>query len=1049
RLKDIQDLLMDTGMGTRAYSFIQQGQIDLILSTKPKDRRSLLEEAAGITRYKARRGEAERRLEDTRANLLRLDDILHELGKQQDSLKRQASKARKAQELDALIKATQRILLAGKATELEEAKARVIEQLDTLERGIAALTAQASEKASEVESQRHALDELNQAQDAKGRAILALDQRLSLAEQDRHFQEERIEEAHQQRDVLRGRLEELSGRSGDADEEMARLQAALKVAEVALEGRESLVSEAEETVALAAGALRHVESELKELRAQRAEAERASLAAQRERQGIHQKIAQAEGRLDALNHEESVRAPRLEGLQADHQRLERGLEAAETRMEEVDETVRVQARLHDEALQQQRLSGQTLREAEAALDAEERRLQQLGDLLRRVVQAEESQKALAWLKGRGEAAPPLFELVQIDETVRPDLERLLGHALEAIAVEHGAALAEAPGALQAALPEASEAVETPAGCEALASFLHWKRPSPRPLEALFLRCFRCTDEALPQLAVTHPGLGFVSPSLVKLPFAPIRCGVAAPEASPLKLRADLDASHARREERLDQVEELEKAFKSAQAQLAGHAERTREMEEDRAQARRELEDTKARLTSAKGQLREIEEAQTRADEQWEQIEAEIAALKTTLRELEMPEQNPEVERLTEAIHNGEGRHHEALEALEQRRQRLMETTQMRASAWAERDGVQRQVLQLQRGAFDLEAEKKRIQEDVNQAESRAAQASQRIQDLEKEIQARLEERQQLLAQQGELQPRIEHAAEALRVQEVRARELQHALENARQLHQECLVSGAQVQGSLDTMAKEIELALSMTVPDFMASITEEEREAWSQGELVHQTAFTEYQGRRLDLGSVNPLAIQELEEAEARLAFMNEQRADVMEAIGNLESTIREINATSEERFREAFEFIHQRFTEVFRDVFGGGTAHLALQDPKDLLECGIEITAQPPGKTAKALSLLSGGEKALTAISLLFAIFQFKPSPFCVLDEVDAPLDEANVGRFARLVHRMKPHTQFIVITHQKPTMVAADTLYGVTMEERGISRLVSVQLKEAQQLV
>ena len=152
---------------------------------------------------------------------------------------------------------------------------------------------------------------------------------------------------------------------------------------------------------------------------------------------------------------------------------------------------------------------------------------------------------------------------------------------------------------------------------------------------------------------------------------------------------------------------------------------------------------------------------------------------------------------------------------------------------------------------------------------------------------------------------------------------------------------------------------------------------------------------------------------------------------------------------KEAFDFINARFTEVFREAFGGGTAHLSLQDPKDLLECGIEIMAQPPGKSAKALTLLSGGEKALTAISLLFAIFHFKPSPFCVLDEVDAPLDEANVGRFAAMVQKMKESTQFIVITHQKPTMVAADTLYGVTQEERGISRLVSVQLKEAEQLV
>jgi chromosome segregation protein len=218
---------------------------------------------------------------------------------------------------------------------------------------------------------------------------------------------------------------------------------------------------------------------------------------------------------------------------------------------------------------------------------------------------------------------------------------------------------------------------------------------------------------------------------------------------------------------------------------------------------------------------------------------------------------------------------------------------------------------------------------------------------------------------------------------------------------------------------------------------------------VHQTRLAEAQGKRLDLGGVNPLAVQELAEAEERLAYMNQQRADVTEAIQNLEGTIAEINQTSEERFREAFDFINARFQEVFREAFGGGQASLSLEDPKNLLECGIEITAQPPGKSAKALLLLSGGEKALTAISLLFAIFHFKPSPFCVLDEVDAPLDEANVGRFAAMVQGMKADTQFIVITHQKPTMMAADTLYGVTMEEQGVSRLVSVQLREAEALV
>jgi chromosome segregation protein len=1051
RLKDVQDLVMDTGMGTRAYSFIQQGQIELILSSKPKDRRLLLEEAAGITRYKVRRAEAERRLEDTRANLQRLDDILFELGKQQDSLKRQAAKARRALELDAGIRATQRILLAGKTQELESAKERILEQLDLLERQIASLTAQASEKASEVENQRHALDELNHAQERRARAILGLDQRLSLIDQDRGFQLSRIAEAEAQMIQLNQRWEELQSRTGDSESELQRLQGVLGQAQTALEAREALVSESEETVALAAGSLRHVEAELKDLRARRAEAEKVTLALQRQRQALHQQIAQLEGRLDALNHEEALRAPRLEGLQADDQRLSRELSASEDRLEQIEEAVQVQSRLQAEAAEAHRACANAMREAEGALETEERRLRQISDLLKQASGSEEQRQALAWLKERGETPRSLADSLAVEEEILADVERLLGAWVQTVTLSVSATgvIGEVPGQLLFSVGASSAEITAPEGSEPLMAHIHWRPSQERPLEALLNRCFRCSDAVLPSLASTHPELAFVSPRLVKLPFGPIQTGVAAPAASPLKLRTELDAARKAREANLECVEVLEAELKLHKSKLQETGDRFREMEEDRLLARRSHEDLKGRLASVQGQLREIREAQERADAQWEQLENEITGLRHQLREMEAQPEHHEEAGLTEAIHAAEGRQLEAQQALEARREVLVEASQMRSSAWAERDSLQRQVQQLQRGTFDLEAEKKRTEADSQQAQERTGQAQVRLQELEGETQQKLQERQGLVDQQTEAQPEIEHIQETLRIHERMARELQQALENARQLHHEALIQGAQIQGSMETLAKEVELALSLSVPDFLTSITEAEREAWSLGELVHQTKYTELQSKRMDLGSVNPLAIQELQEAEERLTFMNQQRGDVMEAIGNLESTIREINATSEERFREAFDFVNARFQEVFKETFGGGSAHLSLQDPKDLLECGIEIMAQPPGKTAKTLSLLSGGEKALVAISLLFAIFHFKPSPFCVLDEVDAPLDEANVGRFANMVQRMKGDTQFIVITHQKPTMMAADTLYGVTMEEKGISRLVSVQLKEAEQLV
>jgi chromosome segregation protein len=1050
RLKDVQDLLLDTGMGTRAYSFIQQGQIDLILSSKPKDRRVLLEEAAGITRYKLRRADAERRLDETKGNLERLDDILFELNKQMDSLRRQAARARRAKELDADIKATQRILLAGKAVELEAAKVRILDQLDQTERRVAELTAQVSEKASEVESLRLSVDEQQQTQARRTSAMLALDQRLQLAEQERGFQEERRDEAEGQRARLQERIQALTGRLEESGDSFVALESVFKEASERLDLREADLAKAEEEVALAQGALRHEETEFQTLRERKVESQKETLARQKQRLSFQSQIAQLEGRLDALNHDESIRAPRLESLQSEAIQADRDLEGLLSQLERAEEAAFDQRRRAETLEEAQRTLAQDHHRAEAELDAAERRLRQMADLLAQSFGDEELRKGLAWLRERGLRSPALVELLSVDEALRPDLERLLGSWLQSLSVDPGTARqsAEAPGHLLLVLESTGTPPPVPAGCEPLREHVRWTG-SAQPLRALLDRAFHCSDEAMPDLVLTHPDLAFVSPAFIHLPYGPLQLGVSAPAASPIKLRAEQEEARATREALLDRLEELETKRRHGGDEARGARERSLEIDEDLRSLQRKTDTLKSQRTSAQGQLAEIRAASERADALWEQIETEIKRLQALLRELdEHPEEAGDAA-LDASILQAETRVREARQRLDERRERRLEAARGRDAAWAERDGHERHLQLAHRGRFDLEAERQRMEVEAGELVDRREGCTRRLAELEAEAQGLLQEREGVLAQARVAQPRLELGQETLRVQERAARELQEALENARAQHQEVLLHGAQVQGSQEALAKEVELALGLDVPAFLAGLSEAERQAWEEGELVHQTLLSELQGRRLDLGGVNPLAIQELEEAETRLAFMDEQRADVTAAIGNLESTIQEINATSEERFREAFDFVNSRFQEVFREAFGGGSAQLSLEDPKNLLECGIEITAQPPGKTAKALTLLSGGEKALTAISLLFAIFHFKPSPFCVLDEVDAPLDEANVGRFAAMVQKMKADTQFIVITHQKPTMVAADTLYGVTMEEAGCSRLVSVQLREAEALV
>jgi chromosome segregation protein len=291
--------------------------------------------------------------------------------------------------------------------------------------------------------------------------------------------------------------------------------------------------------------------------------------------------------------------------------------------------------------------------------------------------------------------------------------------------------------------------------------------------------------------------------------------------------------------------------------------------------------------------------------------------------------------------------------------------------------------------------------------------------------------------------RIEQAVHTLReeleAREAALKERRRDREVLRDAVAELEVQRARGQSDLDHLARESQQAVGITAAEASASLSETELLAVLD-EL--QAQLTELREKLDRIGPVNILAVEQTQELEERHLFMTSQRQDLLESISELELGIKRLDRASRERFTEAFQTINQHFGEVFRQLFGGGTAGLSLLDEEDVLESGIDVMAQPPGKRLQSVMLLSGGEKALTAIALLFAIFQYKPSPFCILDEVDAPLDDANIGRFVRMLEGLKEQTQFILITHSRRTMEIADQLYGVTMEEPGVSKLVSVRL-------
>jgi chromosome segregation protein len=324
--------------------------------------------------------------------------------------------------------------------------------------------------------------------------------------------------------------------------------------------------------------------------------------------------------------------------------------------------------------------------------------------------------------------------------------------------------------------------------------------------------------------------------------------------------------------------------------------------------------------------------------------------------------------------------------------------------------------------------------DVRRAELRAEMA-----EAERLLAEALGARERVAGEAAVAEDRVRDLRNELEGREAGLKERRRERDMLRDALSELEVARARTGSDLDHLGRECHQAVGMMAAEAAALITDEDRAQDLSGLEVQVQEMRE----RLDrMGPVNVLAVEQSQELEERSTFLTAQRQDLLDSISELDQAIRKIDRASRERFQEAFQVINQHFGEIFRQLFGGGTAGLSLIDEEDLLESGIDVLAQPPGKRLQNVMLLSGGEKALTAISLLFAIFQYKPSPFCILDEVDAPLDDANIGRFIRMLEGLKEQTQFVLITHSRKSMEIADQLYGVTMEEPGVSKLVSVRL-------
>jgi len=1066
RLRQITDLFMDTGVGTDSYSILEQGQVDFIINARPVERRFLFDEAVGISKYRTRREEALRKLERAEADLLRLNDLLSEIKTRLRSLKIQANRAERYKQLVAEVRQLERNLLLLGYRELLAEKQQVDAAYDALNTNLQAVGAQMATLEQSLLDKQLEMDRLeHEAQSVRTR-------RLEMATE--------LERAQGQRAVLRERIETTEAQMRRDEAQIGALR---QGRDELIERRGRVASQIEELT----GELSRLESDYKARRGQFDELTRSQsdarerLAELREktRQAIEEKTHRENERRIAeimkgqaeenLTHARSqfaqiaVRSAsldeRIERLLTDRSDRQEAVKALQSELERVEGERRHQAE-HLRALDQEKSVAVGERQEAESRQQALRKLQETYEGYVRGV------RELMGASGRGEIPGIVGILANLLESQAEDelaIEVALGPHLQDLVVENETAalagiealrrgqfgrgtflpldrLAPAPrdGALASlagragVVGVAADLVRTDARLRAVAESLLGQTVIVED----FKTAQRLRDEGHRARYVARDGTilmpdGSISGGHIRL------SGLLGRERELRELGeqiARLDGNLAELETRIAEQtaameavvaehELLERRINTARNDLAQGDRELERTTDDHAeaqlaleQARREVERLTQKIADHERTLTEHQSALAESSARTAELEAQLAQ-----GELARESHDQQGAVLQEALAQMMAEVSAAHERIEASRRRLAELD----------DEIKRCEEQIRHHTEQLDALAKTLDQacaEIEQAGRRFEELTASLQTLDQELAERSSARD---AASAELQ-QLQHQLHALQRQR---NEQQNELHEIDRRRAQCEV---QIQ-NFDEQARE----------KFRAPVEQLSQEAGTietpREQLVGEIAAL--RGRIESMGEVNVIAIEEHRQLSERFEFLERQRLDLEEARTSLRKTIHTIDETSSEMFTKGMADIRERFHETFRRLFGGGRADLILTEPDDLLNSGIEIVAQPPGKQPQSITLLSGGEKAMTAIALLFGIFLYRPSPFCVLDEIDAPLDDANIERFKAMVAEFSKDVQFIIITHNKQTMALADTLYGVTMEEAGVSRIVSVRFDQLEQ--
>ena len=1064
RLKDISELLMGTGIGTESYSIIEQGKMDLILSSRPEDRRYIFEEASGITKYKSKKKEALRKLEQTEQNLLRINDIIQEVKRQISSIERQARKAEKykidfdkAKELEMKFSSSEYKNLKTReatfAVESGDAKAR--------ERD---LDSEVKEMALKIANYRQSLDEVNQKILEVRNSVTETSGSLDMNNQKIGTDKERIEEAKSFREGLKKEISSMSEKIALARETVEGLRAEFQTISAAKATKEKAVLEKELLVENILKEVEDTELRVKTCKVKMVDDLAKETRIKNELIKIGADLQNRKMRQRRLSIEKDNVTKELSSIEESLKAVVSEYAAAETNVLAMQNELGTKKKLGEDSKKRVKELAESVAKDENRIAALRSKIETLADIVKkhegftRAVQSilSEALRPGSALSG---IAGVLADVVKVERGYEEAVSALLGPDAQVIiahtdldvdcAIEHlktnklGKATFVSLETLKRINNSRKDVVGTGKDLRPVREFVSTEDKYGAILDHFFADAYLCESEdsikgrsvSGSEVLVTRSGLIYDNGRI---------SGGSGPDADESLLIGRAERLTYLRAE----LDHLEKAAAALKEESIKEADTSRSLEGEMASLDAELRTKEVELSGIRMKKEGYEESAAKIGEEFALLVSELSEADETLNDL-----TRRGESLNAELNDIEKERSSSQSFIEESQTLVLSKKSEREKASLEAATLK---AQLQSQAKDEEGARNNLknqesllfefEETLYARESAVKESAERAKSLEEEILKLTADNDALSIALKEFNAKCAgfeavkaEMQDKFSIEELQLEEKERSLESLRNQVRDLDVKLTELNYKKTNLKDRIFQTYKIDLE--VTHIDVEENTDWE----ALKTLLAELKERLEKMGPVNLVAIDEHKELEERYSFLVHQQEDLLNAKDSLHKAIQKINKTTKDLFLDAFGKIQVEFKSFFRMLFGGGQAELVLIDEQDILESGIEIVVRPPGKKLQNIMLLSGGEKAMTAIALLFAIFKVKPSPFCVLDEIDAPLDESNVLRFSNVLKDFLKISQFIIITHNKRTIELADIMYGITMQERGVSKIVSVKFADA----